>query len=100
VRIDGYAQAGFVGLQRRDGFVDGAFRSEHPVRIGPVLIGIGSGLWGAAQPAARRIDAGPRLSIRLPIANRTVSLALEGRFRLAGNARPGSGLALTLAGDL
>jgi hypothetical protein len=73
---------------------------EHPVRGGPALIGIGGGLWGAAQPGARRIDAGPRLSIRIPIADRALSVALEGRFRLVGNARPGSGAALTLATDL
>jgi hypothetical protein len=100
VRVDGYAQAGFVGFQRRDGFVDGAIRGEHPVTIGPVLIGFGGGLWGAAQPGARRIDAGPRVSIHLPLAGRSLSFAVEGRFRLAGNARPGSGVALTLAGDL
>jgi hypothetical protein len=99
-RIDGYAQAGFVGLQRRDGFADGALRVEHPVQSGPAVIGIGAGLWAAAQPGARRIDAGPRLSIRLPITDHALSIALEGRFRLAGNARPGSGVALTLATDL
>lgn len=99
-RIDGYAQAGFVGIRHRDAFVDAAIRAEHPIKVGPVTVGVGGGLWGAAQPGARRLDAGPRAAVRLPIADHGLSLALEGRFRLAGNAHPGSGAVLTLAADL
>jgi len=98
--LDGYAQAGFVGARRRDLFADGALRVERRVMSGPIAVGVGGGLWGAAQPGAARLDAGPRVSVRLPLADHAVTLAVEERFRLAGNARPGSGAALTLAAGL
>ncbi|QJU57184.1 hypothetical protein HL653_04710 [Sphingomonas sp. AP4-R1] len=98
--LDAYAQAGIVGARQRDRFADGAIRIERPATIGPVAIGLGGGLWGAAQPGAARLDIGPRAVARLPVADHVLSLAVEGRFRVAGNARPGSGVAMTLAADL
>lgn len=100
VHVDGYAQAGIVGARRRDLFADGALRLERDASVGPALIGLGGGVWAAAQPQAERLDAGPRASLRLPARGHPVSLAIEGRFRLAGRSRPGSGIAVTLAGDL
>jgi hypothetical protein len=99
VELDGYAQAGIVGTQRRDGFVDGALRIGYrlPARkIAPIL---GAGLWGAAQPGVARLDIGPRAALRIPVGPHILTAALDGRFRLAGAARPGSGAALTLAAD-
>jgi hypothetical protein len=100
LRFDGYAQAGVVGARRRDLFADGALRIERVFPIGPLNTGLGAGIWGAAQPQAERLDAGPRAAIRLPVVGHTLSLAIEGRFRLAGRSRPGSGVAVTLAADL
>ncbi|MDO6415947.1 hypothetical protein Q4F19_16275 [Sphingomonas sp. BIUV-7] len=100
LRFDGYAQAGVVGVHARDLFADGALRIERAMRLGQGEAGIGAGLWSAAQPGASRIDAGPRAAMRLPVADHTLSLAIEGRFRVAGDARPGSGVAVTLAADL
>jgi hypothetical protein len=91
VTVDGYAQAGVVGARRRDLFIDGALRAG--ARLGPATIG--AGLWGAAQPGVARLDAGPRLAL----AGDHLSLAVEGRFRLAGRADPGSGVTLTLASE-
>ena len=98
--VDINGQAGIVGTRRRDLFVDGAVRIERPLPIGPTAIGMGGGLWGAAQPGAERLDIGPRAVLRIPAAGHVLSLAVEGRFRVAGNARPGSGVAVTIAGDL
>ena len=95
VRLDAYGQAGVVGLQRRDLFADGALRVAR--RIGPVELG--AGIWGAAQPGARRLDAGPSLSWRLPVRDANLRLQADWRFRLAGEAAPRSGPALTLAAD-
>lgn len=98
VAVDGYAQAGFVGARRRDGFVDGAIRVVRHAPIGPdVALHWGAGLWGGAQPGVARIDAGPRVAIVAPVAGRTLSAAVEARLRVAGDAAPGSGVALTLA---
>lgn len=95
LRLDAYAQAGVVGLRARDLFADGALRLSR--RVGPVEIGAGA--WGAAQPGARRLDAGPSLSWRLPVRAANLRLQADWRFRLAGGAAPGSGPALTLAAD-
>ena len=100
LELDGYAQAGLVGLHRRDLFVDGAVRAEAEVlRLGPVRIGIGAGGWGGAQPGAARLDVGPQLVAHLPTATGGARLAFEWRARAAGNALPGSGPALTLGAD-
>ncbi|MCJ8191051.1 hypothetical protein [Sphingomicrobium aestuariivivum] len=92
--LDGYAQAGLVGLEERDWFIDGALTASRPVFKN---IRIGAGLWGAAQPGLERLDAGPRLT--LPV-YRGVRLHADYRAQLLGNAAPGSGPALTLAADL
>ena len=92
---DAYAQAGIVGARRRDGFVDGAARAGLRVgRSGPI---IGAGAWGAAQAGAKRLDLGPRIAWTMPGVRLVASI--EGRFRVAGKARPSSGLAFTLARD-
>jgi len=93
-RIDVYGQAGMVGVKSRDLFADGALRMSR--RIGPVELGVAA--WGAAQPGAARLDAGPSLSWRLP-ARANLRLQADWRFRLAGDATPSSGPALTLAAD-
>lgn len=100
VTLDGYAQAGVVGVEHRDLFVDGALRAGRRWRLGPATLTAGAGLWGAAQPDVSRLDVGPRVAVAVSVQAHSVSLAVEGRFRAAGNARPGSGAAMTLALDL
>ncbi len=96
VLVDAYAQAGVVGLRSRDGFIDGA------VRLGLAVtddVKLGLGAWGAAQPGVSRLDLGPQASYRLPILEGRARLSAEWRVRVAGDARPGSGPALTLSTD-
>lgn len=90
--FDAYAQTGLVGATRRLKFADGAatVRTE----ISP-HIRAGVGVWGGAQPGLSRIDVGP--SVRLRISG--ASLSADWRFRVAGNARPGSGPSITIARD-
>jgi hypothetical protein len=96
LRLDGYAQAGVVGLKRRDPYVDGALRAERELLRGPGLrVGFGAGAWGGAQPGAARLDVGPQLVARLS----GVRLGAEWRQRVAGNAKPGSGPVLSLGAD-
>jgi len=94
-RIDAYGQAGVVGTRSRDPFADGSVRVSMP--LGPVELG--GGAWAAAQPGAERIDAGPSVCWRLPVRGAALRLQADWRFRLAGDAAPGSGPALTLAAD-
>jgi hypothetical protein len=91
--LDAYAQAGVVGFGSRDLFVDGALAFNRPVYS---RFSAGFGVWGGAQPGIYRIDAGPRVSIRV---RDGISAHLDWRHRMAGSAEPGSGPALTLAAD-
>ena len=92
-RLDGYAQAGVVGIRSRDWFADGGFTLTRPV-FGQFSAGIG--VWGGAQPGIYRVDTGPRLSMKV---RNNMRVHLDWRQRLVGNAQPGSGPAVTLAGD-
>ncbi|MHA6721958.1 hypothetical protein [Sphingomonas sp. RS2018] len=99
-RADGYAQAGTIFRTTPDHYVDAALRAARPVaRIGGTTIDIGAGVWGGAQRGVARIDAGPSLGARVPVGRSTIRASLDWRQRIAGNARPGSGPALTLGSD-
>ena len=91
--LDAYAQAGVVGARRRDLFADGGFTFTKPL-FGRFSAGFG--MWGGVQPGIYRVDAGPRVSMRV---RNNMRVHLDWRQRLAGNAEPGSGPALTLAAD-
>ena len=95
VRVEAWGQAGAVGLEDPDLFADGLVRAT--TRIGPV--DVGGGLWGGAQPGAARLDAGPHLSTRLRARGVNLRLMGEWRFRVAGDAAPDSGPAVTVASD-
>jgi hypothetical protein len=91
--LDGYGQGGLVGLRERALFADGALAFTRPVYR---QVSAGFGVWAGAQPALYRLDAGPRLSYRV---RPNVKVHLDWRQRLVGSAAPGSGPAVTLAGD-
>lgn len=95
LRLEAYGQAGVVGVRARDGFADGA--AAISARIGP--LDVGGGAWAAAQPGVSRLDVGPRVSMRLPIAGTGVRVSADWRFRVAGEAAPSSGPALTVGTD-
>jgi hypothetical protein len=94
IRLDAYAQAGVVGLRSRDLFIDGLAALRLPIADD---ISVGAGAWGAAQPGAARLDFGPEATLRIPDTRLSVSASY--RLRVAGDARPGSGPALTLSTD-
>lgn len=91
--LDGYVQAGIVDFNDPDWFVDGQAAVTRPVWRN---LSAGLGLWGAAQPGLSRFDVGPRMSVGL---GRTMRAHVDYRLNVAGNARPGSGTVVTLAGD-
>ena len=92
--LDGYAQAGVVGIRSRDVFADGGLAVSRPV-FGQLL----GRAWACGAATSRGSIAsmpGPRLSMRV---RSNVSLHLDWRQRLAGTAEPGSGPALTLGAN-
>ena len=60
-------------------------------------IRLGAGVWGGAQKGSERLDIGPSANILVPVADAPVRLSLDYRIRAAGDAEPGSGVALTLS---
>ena len=98
-RGETYGQAGYVAGRYATPFADGQFRADRALlTLGAADMRIGGGLWGGAQKGAARLDAGPTAAIAVPI-GRGVNgrVAVDWRFRLAGDALPGSGPALTLS---
>jgi hypothetical protein len=93
--IDAYGQAGIVGIRSRDLFADGSAKLGVPIG----RIKTGAGAWGATQPGVSRLDAGPQVSVRLPLGQGSVTVAADWRLRLAGDAEPRDGPTLTLATD-
>ena len=91
--LDAYLQAGVVGLQERDLFADGALAFTRPV-LGKVSAGFGA--WGGYQPGLYRVDAGPRVTVKV---RDNVRAHIDYRQRIAGGAQPASGPTLTLAAD-
>ena len=96
-RLESYGQAGAIRRDRVEPYADGAARATHP--IPGTRLALGAGAWGAAQRDVQRLDVGPSATLTVPVAGQRVRLALDWRQRVAGDARPGSGLALTLGGD-
>lgn len=98
--LEAYGQAGAVARGRADPFADGALRVTRPATInGGVRVAVGAGIWGAAQREATRLDLGPSAVVTLPLGDAAVRVAFDWRERIAGDARPGSGPALTLGAD-
>lgn len=96
LELEGYAQAGMVGLARNDVFADGRFalsRRLMDLDNRALLTGIAAS--GGTQPGLSRLDLGPHLSARQGSAR----VVLEWRQRIAGNAFPGSGPAVIVAAD-
>ena len=92
--LDAYLQAGVVGIRDHAAFVDGSATLTRPLWR---QFSAGVGVWGGAQPGLARLDAGPRVSMRL---GRSMRVHVDYRHRFLGRAAPGSGPVLTLAGDV
>lgn len=91
--LDAYAQAGVVGIAHPDFFADGALAFTRPVYG---RFSAGFGMWGGYQPGLYRLDAGPRVSMRV---RDNIRAHVDWRQRIVGDALPASGPTLTLAAD-
>lgn len=109
IRANIYAQAGIVGITDSAYFFDLQMTLEKPLlQKGRREVIVGAGLWSGGQGSVaggenagiatvNRVDIGPRIAARLPIAGQQTQFALDWRQRVAGNADPGSGPALTVS---
>ncbi len=104
-RLEAYGQAGVVLRARAEPFADGAARLMRTVARRPdgrARLEVGAGLWGGAQRGAARLDIGPAAALVMPLDRQghALRLTLDWRQRIAGDARPGSGPALSIGADL
>ena len=67
------------------------------LRAGKAQLRLGAGAWGGAQDGAKRLDLGPSASFDLPVGRVNTRLSADYRFRVAGDAAPGSGAAVTFS---
>ena len=94
----GYAAAPIGGRHGATAFFDvQAIADRKLASVGPAELRLGGGVWSGGQKGATRLDLGPRASLRLATGPATSRLALDWRFRIAGNATPASGPTLTLS---
>lgn len=97
-RAEAYVQAGYVGGPDATGFADGQARVVHDLAVGRrVSLSAGVGAWGGLQSGAERVDIGPTATLDLRIGEAAARLAIDYRFRAAGDAMPQSGPAITLS---
>ena len=98
VEGEAYLQAGYVGGDFETGFVDGKATLEAPLlRRDGGRIAVGAGAWGGAQRDASRFDIGPTASVSLTTGTASLRASIDYRFRVAGDAIPDDGLAVTLS---
>lgn len=101
LEVEGYAQGGIVGLPGSDGFADGRISLDYRLtrKAAQPDLAIGIAVSGAAQTGASRLDIGPEVRLRLPVAGGHMRLSAEWRQRVAGQARPASGPTIALVAD-
>ncbi|MEL6875634.1 MAG: hypothetical protein AAGM33_09160 [Pseudomonadota bacterium] len=96
--VESWGQGGYIFGARETWFYDGSVSLRREIaRAESGALTVGTSLWAGGQKDATRIDAGPRASFLAPIGEGHARLDLDWRQRVAGNARPGSGLTLTIS---
>ncbi len=96
-----YGQAGYAGGVGPTAFFDAQAVVDRSVTdvVGVKReVRLGAGVWAGGQKGAVRLDVGPRVTLPLDLGDGVASrIALDWRLRVAGNANPASGPALTVA---
>jgi hypothetical protein len=102
--LEGYGEAGVVEgfTSTPDVYAGAQMRGAVPLfQVGRTRFDGGAGLWGAVQRSfdvtASRLDVGP--SARIKVEPWPFHAQIDYRARVAGNALPGSGPVLTVAGE-
>ena len=98
MRGEAYLQGGYVGGRFATAFIDGQARIERPLaRWQDGELSGGAGVWGGAQKGSARLDVGPTAAVSFRLGDSRGRIAADYRFRVAGEAQPASGPALTLS---
>lgn len=94
-----YAQAGIILGRQSNQFYDAGMRIDRAViktAIGQINVGIGG--WTGGQRGGGRLDIGPALRAEVTVGSMPrINITADWRFRVAGNAKPDSGPAITIS---
>lgn len=97
-KLDAYGQAGVVSGTSGGAFLDGMLQARRPAgKVGPAALLVGAGVWVGGQEDVLRVDIGPSLAARLPVAGAMFRVEASWRLRVAGNADPANGPAVSLS---
>jgi hypothetical protein len=94
-RLDAFGQFGYDSSRFGGTFFDGQARVTD--RLGTLPFVAGAGLWTGGQRDVSRLDIGPTLIAKVETRNMPILIHLDWRVRVAGNANPKDGLALTVS---
>jgi len=98
LRGETYVQGGYVGGDYDTPFIDGQLGIAREFTLSDTTrLRLGGGVWGGAQRGASRLDVGPSAQMTFRIGTVNARASADYRFRIAGDARPSSGPALTLS---
>jgi len=98
LNLEAYGQTGYVLGSDSTYFFDASTVIQKTIiNDRRNALALGAGLWAGGQKDAMRVDIGPRASIRIPVNHLSTRVSVDWRIRIAGNATPGSGLAVTLS---
>lgn len=93
-----YAQGGYIAGRGATPFGDAQARiTRRVIDRGRGHFDIGAGAWAGGQRGAARVDLGPTASLSLPLGAGSARIAADWRLRVAGDATPASGPALTIS---
>ena len=94
---EAYVQGGYVTGEFATAFADGQARITRPIAgADDFRLTAGAGAWGGAQDDAQRFDVGPTAAASFAVGSARGRISADYRFRVAGDAEPASGPALTL----
>ncbi|MWV27296.1 hypothetical protein [Aurantiacibacter rhizosphaerae] len=94
---EAYLQGGYVTGDFATPFADGQARVTRKLAgTDDFRLMAGGAAWGGAQDDAQRLDIGPSAGLHFRVGRARGRIAADYRFRIAGNAEPASGPALTL----
>lgn len=96
--LETYVQGGYVLGSNDTYFFDGSATLRRPIaELGPAKLSVGPGVWAGGQRKISRLDVGPRVDLSVPTGDISARIALDWRLRVAGDARPGNGAAITVS---
>ena len=94
---EAYLQGGYVTGEFATPFADGQARVTRELAGSQDFrLTAGGAAWGGAQDDAQRLDIGPSAGLSFRLGQARGRIAADYRFRVAGDAEPSSGPALTL----